>query len=857
VDNLTQLSAATPPTITRTTVGSLSATEIDTANFSAMGANTTLTIAGLTFTAGINGATATQAAAAFANIQNGTTSAQLNSANQSVFGTFSGAMSGFSTGGVSGVNNTITTFTSSSANTVVSPIAAATVGNTPTITVVDGAAGSTEAASATFQALAEGQSMTLGGLTFTAGTGGATADNVARAFSGLQTGAVPVTLAAQTQVSRISFTDLAAAATLTIAGRTITANAVTGATAADIATAFATGTTTGGAVVSNALANYTAARSSGSLTSVDFTSTTLNTAVADISAGMTGATTSATVVTANGNAGGSYVAGTAFTGWNASVQAFGSTSLSFTPTVTGRDVADLSSNLPKAPTINVTPGVTSATESAIVAFGTLAAGQSITLAGQTFTAGALDVSGSNLAIVFQNNRPNGAVSVGGTELGVMTGALTGYTTAGAAVGNTLQYTSTAKAQTETASVQFSDMTTGQTLTLNGVTLTAGANGITADNVARYFAEQSTAGATAAAATNRTQISQFTASALTAGETLIIDGLTITAAAGATAAEVATALRTGATAGGAVVTGAYATYVGSAVAGDPLTVALTATGGNINTRLAAVTNTGTGAVTINTQFGMAAGDATVAGTVGSAFSVGSVTGRTETASQTFSAITAGQTVILNGLTWTAGASGTTAAELASAFASISSGTAFGSLSNRNVGGSFTAGTSGAFDSAAVTAGTTDNVVFTATAANSNVTDFAAATGTGTQAARTTTQGQSAFGSSVLNFTSTTPTVNVDNLAATGTATTVITTTAGTAGANLTDLAAPASGPAPLIITTQQGGSVNSTETAQVTFDAAEMTSGDSVTVGGLTFTAGANGATRAQVAAAFSNLPAGT
>jgi flagellin len=62
---------------------------------------------------------------------------------------------------------------------------------------------------------------------------------------------------------------------------------------------------------------------------------------------------------------------------------------------------------------------------------------------------------------------------------------------------------------------------------------------------------------------------------------------------------------------------------------------------------------------------------------------------------------------------------------------------------------------------------------------------------------------------------------------------------------------------LIITSQQGGSVNSTETALVTFDAAAMTSGDSVTVGGLTFTAGANGATRAQVAAAFSNLPAGT
>ena len=83
------------------------------------------------------------------------------------------------------------------------------------------------------------------------------------------------------------------------------------------------------------------------------------------------------------------------------------------------------------------------------------------------------------------------------------------------------------------------------------------------------------------------------------------------------------------------------------------------------------------------------------------------------------------------------------------------------------------------------------------------------------------------------------------------------TSSTASVNVADLAAPVSGSAPLIITTQEGGSTNSTETAQVTFNAAQMSSGDSITVGGLTFTAGNAGATRAQVAAAFSNLAAGT
>ena len=83
------------------------------------------------------------------------------------------------------------------------------------------------------------------------------------------------------------------------------------------------------------------------------------------------------------------------------------------------------------------------------------------------------------------------------------------------------------------------------------------------------------------------------------------------------------------------------------------------------------------------------------------------------------------------------------------------------------------------------------------------------------------------------------------------------TSSTASVNVANLAAPTSGTAPVIVTTQQGGSTSSTETANVTFNAANMVAGDSVTLAGLTFTAGANGATRAQVAAAFSGLAAGT
>jgi len=57
-------------------------------------------------------------------------------------------------------------------------------------------------------------------------------------------------------------------------------------------------------------------------------------------------------------------------------------------------------------------------------------------------------------------------------------------------------------------------------------------------------------------------------------------------------------------------------------------------------------------------------------------------------------------------------------------------------------------------------------------------------------------------------------------------------------DFTDLASPVAGQAPVIVTTQQGGSTSSTETANVTFNAANMVAGDSVTLAGLTFTAGA-------------------
>jgi flagellar hook-basal body protein len=64
----------------------------------------------------------------------------------------------------------------------VTPDASKTLPSRPTITTVDGVTGTDEAATVTFTALEPGQSITLAGLTFTAGVDGAEAAEVAAAF---------------------------------------------------------------------------------------------------------------------------------------------------------------------------------------------------------------------------------------------------------------------------------------------------------------------------------------------------------------------------------------------------------------------------------------------------------------------------------------------------------------------------------------------------------------------------------------------------------------------------------------------------------------------------------------------------
>jgi flagellar hook-associated protein 1 FlgK len=159
-------------------LGTLTQNENASINFKPLSAGQTLTIADLTFTAGGTGATAAQVSSAFANIVNLDSHTNINTAkNLSAAagagytgGTFtSGSVAGWSSG--SAVNNLVN-------------FASSTVNQNVTNLTTRG----TSSASVAFRSMAAGETLTIAGLTFTAGTSGATAAQVSSAFANINTG---------------------------------------------------------------------------------------------------------------------------------------------------------------------------------------------------------------------------------------------------------------------------------------------------------------------------------------------------------------------------------------------------------------------------------------------------------------------------------------------------------------------------------------------------------------------------------------------------------------------------------------------------------------------------------------------
>ena len=329
---------------------------------------------------------------------------------------------------------------------------------TPTVTTPS-AAGTLETATVTFQDLVAGESVTVGGLTFTA-SGAVTAADLATAFEGLTD---------NTDFNAANGSQILPAGTFTAgtlsgwAGGTangadleFTASAVGNATDLAVASAAAAGVPTVVTVAGTPDVNevntvtFKAMENGDSVTvaGLTFTATGTVTAneVASAFAGLTeGKTfTQATVNAVALNLQGTFTAGT-LTGWATDTATTTNATLAFTASTNG-NVANItaSRSLPNI-AINTADHASGTQESAVLTFKDMKAGDVVTVAGLTFTASEA-LTGTEVAALYADltdgmsaaDAETGHPTTFGTFSG---GPFTGWST-GAADGATITLTST-------------------------------------------------------------------------------------------------------------------------------------------------------------------------------------------------------------------------------------------------------------------------------------------------------------------------------------------------------------------------------------------------------------------------------
>lgn len=370
------------------------ATEASTLTFSALATGQSVTVAGLTYTA-TAALTAAQVASAFASL-----AANAGTGTGTGTGTYAGALTGFASGALSGNSVAFTSITANASVTdIVVTTGAPTAPAVPTSVIAQGTGVSNESAAVTFGALNAGQSVTVGGLTFTA-TGAATANDVADAFDSLL------------------------------------ANATAGAP------------TTAG-TFSGLLSGWTSAPAGGG-TSVTFTSTTPNANVSDItiSTSAPAIPSSPVVVTAQGAASAAHnIVATNFVGAT-DFNAVNSTgAVNFTALATGQKVgitgashnADVGvgyANAVTAGVINISGGVKGG---AITEAGTGITSNTINSTGTAAnTVGVIGLSGtSNKTLTINADAALTATSIGGLATGATITVSGAATAASTGVGVTL------------------------------------------------------------------------------------------------------------------------------------------------------------------------------------------------------------------------------------------------------------------------------------------------------------------------------------------------------------------------------------------------------------------------------------
>ncbi len=354
------------------------------------------------------------------------------------------------------------------------------------------------------------------------------------------------------------------------------------------------------------------------------------------------------------------------------------------------------------PTVSTAQGVPSTiTETSGVTFTALTAGQTVRVAGLTYTATA-NTTAAQVAAAFSNltanTTKNDDISNGGQVIGKLSGTLTGFST-GAVSGNAITFTS---ATPGTIGTHISPATGAVSL----VTAPAlpGVNTIPGDANALIPTQDS---------------SDVTFTDLLAGQTVTVGGMTFKATVDVTADQVTQAfagLTAGTSKSNVSVSDSQSTTIGTL--NGTLTgydSALASAGGGVLTFTSTAAPSGA-AITVATGTAVLVS----APTAPAVQTTTGITQRTESSAVTFKPMSAGQTVTVAGLTYTA-TDTTTAAEVAAAFSGIQSG---GALPTGLTKGLFSGSLSG-FNAGASSAGNA-GLTFTSTSSLTNVTDIAVST-----------------------------------------------------------------------------------------------------------------------------------
>ncbi len=157
-----------------TSQGIAAVTETSTVSFQSLLTGEQVTVAGLTYTA-TQDSTAAEVAAAFSGLQ-----ADVNTPVDPAKGTFSGALAGFNAGTTTD-GSLVFTSTTTGANAADISVTS-TAATAPSVSTTQGVVAATEYAAVTFKDMAAGQSVTVAGLTYTT-TASATAAEVAAVFA--------------------------------------------------------------------------------------------------------------------------------------------------------------------------------------------------------------------------------------------------------------------------------------------------------------------------------------------------------------------------------------------------------------------------------------------------------------------------------------------------------------------------------------------------------------------------------------------------------------------------------------------------------------------------------------------------